>query len=149
MSICGAGRMHCYRDAEAELLRRSTLEECNCLPACTSTDYNVEVSEREFDEFNRINADMNYQRYEMEAFRLCPHLQIFGSFSRRDENKVSRITLYFKDDLFKTFRREEAFYTAEFILEFGGLHILLFGVVLLLFMGWIVHLVERRQRNVN
>lgn len=62
MSICGAGRMHCYREAEEELLRRSTMEECNCLPACTSTDFNVEVSEREFDEFNRINADLNYQR---------------------------------------------------------------------------------------
>lgn len=61
-SICGAGRMHCYRDAEEELLRRTTMEQCNCLPACTSTDYNVEVSEREFDEYNRINADMNYQR---------------------------------------------------------------------------------------
>lgn len=62
MSICGAGRMHCYRDAEEELLRLSTLEECNCLPACTSTEYKVEVSEREFDEFNRINSDLNYQR---------------------------------------------------------------------------------------
>lgn len=62
MSLCGAGRLHCYREAEDELLRRSTMEECNCLPACTSTDYNVEISEREFDEFNRINADMNYQR---------------------------------------------------------------------------------------
>lgn len=67
---------------------------------------------------------------------------------RRDENKVSRLTFYFKDDLFKTLRREEAFYTAEFILEFGGLHILVLGVVLLLFMWWIVHLVERKQRNV-
>lgn len=65
MSICGAGRMHCYRDAEDELLRRSTLDECNCLPACTSTDYNVEISEREFDEFNRINGDLNYQRFEI------------------------------------------------------------------------------------
>lgn len=74
---------------------------------------------------------------------------LFSTFSRRDENKVSRVTIYFKDDLFKTFRREEAFYTAEFILEFGGLHILLLGVVLLLFMWFIVHLVERKQRNVN
>lgn len=62
MSICGAARMHCYRDAEEELLRRSTLDECKCLPACTSTDYNVEISEREFDEYNRINGDLNYQR---------------------------------------------------------------------------------------
>lgn len=69
--------------------------------------------------------------------------------SRRDENKVSRVTLYFKDDLFKTLRREEAFYTAEFILEFGGLHILLLGVIVLLFMWWIVALVERKQRSVN
>lgn len=71
MSICGAGRMHCYREAEEELLRRSTMEECNCLPACTSTYFNVEVSEREFDEFNRINADLNYQRCVSNFVKNC------------------------------------------------------------------------------
>lgn len=83
-------------------------------------------------QINSINFQLNFP--------------FFCLIHRRDEHKVSRITLFFKDDLFKTLRREEAFYTAEFILEFGGLHILALGIVLLLFMWWIVHLVERKQR---
>lgn len=86
----------------------------------------------------------------MILLNVCCCCFVFISLvDRRDENKVSRITLFFKDDLFKTLRREEAFYTAEFILEFGGLHILALGVILLIFMWWIVHLVERKQRTLD
>lgn len=80
MSLCGAGRLHCYREAEDELLRRTTMDECNCLPACTSTDYNVEISEREFDEFNRINADMNYQRWLTINWSIILAIRLFLFF---------------------------------------------------------------------
>lgn len=43
--ICGSGSITCYQLAEKTLATgaESFRDECNCLPACTSIDYNIEI----------------------------------------------------------------------------------------------------------
>lgn len=58
--ICGASMIHCYHQAEDDLLSNnirdnlsgSTSEnssDCNCLPVCTSIKYETEISHSDFD----------------------------------------------------------------------------------------------------
>lgn len=54
--------MVCYNNAEAELLTgnrtKSFREQCNCLPTCTSIEYNVHIDHIKFDAMavNRIRG---------------------------------------------------------------------------------------------
>lgn len=46
--ICGVAKMRCYHDAEWRLAdnfgwQSSYLKQCNCLPACNSIKYEVEI----------------------------------------------------------------------------------------------------------
>ena len=59
--ICGAGKIECYLDASIELSTKSAGEEegqkdCKCLPACTSMQYDAELSQNSFEWENFIRA---------------------------------------------------------------------------------------------
>lgn len=63
--ICGVAKHSCVAKVEKKLLKEAFLESskdvdsvkkrCNCLPACTSINYDIELSPAEFnlDEFHR------------------------------------------------------------------------------------------------
>lgn len=51
--ICGAGRIKCYKAAEKTLMTNSSArlfrKTCNCLPGCTSIEYNANIDRVKFD----------------------------------------------------------------------------------------------------
>lgn len=61
--ICGASKILCYHDAEDELIAKDHLDgisndktDCNCLPACASMKYDVEITHDEFHWENLFRA---------------------------------------------------------------------------------------------
>lgn len=46
-AICGSAKVDCYQASEVNLTRQTYLNEvnCNCLPACTSITYDVEITQ--------------------------------------------------------------------------------------------------------
>ena len=67
--ICGGNKIDCFSKAEDELLALDMSEglvdsgenrrgktQCNCLPACTSIQYDAEMSQADFDWISLFNA---------------------------------------------------------------------------------------------
>lgn len=64
-SVCNANKIKCYSDAKYYLALTSYKDGienpenqtgCNCLPACTSITYDVEVSQAKFDSVSLFSA---------------------------------------------------------------------------------------------
>ena len=58
MPVCETNQISCMQDAETELLEMGVLDdenetnfhtECDCMPGCTSVDYDVEITQNEFE----------------------------------------------------------------------------------------------------
>lgn len=51
--ICGGGSIKCYKAAEKKLstssYARAFRAKCNCLPTCTTIEYNAEIDRVKFD----------------------------------------------------------------------------------------------------
>lgn len=76
--------------------------DCDCLPACTSIKYDVELSQSDFDVggvLSALNSGMN----EVDSF------------------VYSRVSIYFKNEEFLTMVRSEFFGFADFLSSVGGL----------------------------
>lgn len=59
--ICGVTNVICYTNIENELWEHagseySSIHACNCLPACTSTSYDAEISEGKFEFYEYLQA---------------------------------------------------------------------------------------------
>lgn len=76
MPVCETNKIICMRDAETELLEMGVLDddnesnfhtECDCMPACTSVDYDVEITQNEFEvvEWGMANGE---SRKELEGY---------------------------------------------------------------------------------
>uniref|UniRef100_A0A182QS19 Pickpocket n=1 Tax=Anopheles farauti TaxID=69004 RepID=A0A182QS19_9DIPT len=120
--VCGASKIDCYNDAEDDLLEedvkyivdksRDFRAKCNCLPACTSVQYDAEISQADFD-WKSLFA----------AFR-----QTLGE---QDGAQFARLTIYFKEAQFITSKRSELYGVTDFLANCGGLLGLFMGVSLL------------------
>lgn len=73
--VCGASKVLCMADAETELLNENMMDgltnsrtDCNCLPACTSVAYEVDVS----------NADMTWKEVFQAHKSDIDHGLVFG-----------------------------------------------------------------------
>lgn len=72
--ICGVAKHSCAEQTEREMMKASFLESlknagsakkrCNCLPACISVNYDIELSPSKYDlsEFHR-GVDRTYDNY--------------------------------------------------------------------------------------
>ncbi|KAL1402838.1 hypothetical protein pipiens_005902 [Culex pipiens pipiens] len=120
--VCGASKIECYNEAEDELLSQEVKysvdksydfrAKCDCLPACTSVQYDAEISQADF---NWKNLFMAYKS-PLDEF---PGVQL------------SRLTIYFKEAQFITSKRSELYGVTDFLANCGGLLGLFMGVSLL------------------
>ncbi|XP_055599041.1 pickpocket protein 28-like [Uranotaenia lowii] len=121
-AICGASKIQCYNEAEDELLSQDVKysvdksfdfrAKCDCLPACTSVQYDAEISQ----------ADFNWEQLFL-AYK-SPLLEFPGI-------QLGRLTIYFKEAQFITSKRSELYGITDFLANCGGLLGLFMGVSLL------------------
>ncbi|XP_017063341.1 pickpocket protein 28 [Drosophila eugracilis] len=129
MPVCGDASLKCYNQAEDELLLREFTQglvnagentrgetECNCLPSCTSIAYEAEISQADFDYKTVANRETTESKEEQK---------------KRQEMKMSRVSIFFKEAQFLTSRRSELYGTTDFLANCGGLLGLFMGVSML------------------
>ncbi|XP_067647186.1 pickpocket protein 28 [Eurosta solidaginis] len=127
--VCGALNVSCISKAEDELSLKEfnqsaeTAEEnvrgrteCDCLPSCTSIAYEAEISQSDFD-------------YKLVANTFKEEDEDTTSFMAN--NKMSRVSIFFKESQFLTSRRSELYGTTDFLANCGGLLGLFMGVSIL------------------
>ncbi|XP_058461711.1 pickpocket protein 28-like [Malaya genurostris] len=120
--VCGASKIDCYNEAEDELagqeVRHSVNETsahrstCDCLPGCTSVQYDAEISQADLDWKNLFQA----YKHPLDEY---PGLQL------------ARLTIYFKESQFITSKRSELYGVTDFLANCGGLLGLFMGVSLI------------------
>lgn len=91
--ICGAGKIECYNSAEKNFRLSESLksfrDHCNCLPACTSVEYDVDVDRTNYLERANLqtaslsiffgNQQVN-TKTRMETYSVSDFLAICGGF---------------------------------------------------------------------
>ncbi|XP_055309664.1 uncharacterized protein LOC129573300 [Sitodiplosis mosellana] len=119
-SICGIGEdiIGCLMDAEEKFFEKdfnddlakeqTTLTGCNCLPACNSIDYNVEISQNEFSKTNLTQNGMSIESFQ-----------------------PSRLTIFYENHQFMALQRSELYGRTDFLANCGGILGLIFGASLL------------------
>ncbi|KFB52628.1 AGAP010967-PA-like protein [Anopheles sinensis] len=90
----------------------SVAAECNCLPACSSIQYDVEVTQSAMDLIKYLEANRIFEK-EAESYT------------------VSKMEIYFKESHFITSRRSELYGMVDFLANCGGLLGLFMGVSIL------------------
>ncbi|XP_073985653.1 pickpocket 26 isoform X2 [Rhodnius prolixus] len=138
VKICGGGSKECMLEAN-DLLRRYEIESsyketkqetCDCLPACTSIQYDAETSQADF-EVENVFRSYNDNLTE-----------IVGS-------SMARVSVFFKDMQFTTSRRSELFGLVDFLANCGGLLGLFCGVSLLSLVEIIYYVTLRLWGNMK
>ncbi|XP_065087743.1 pickpocket protein 28-like [Ochlerotatus camptorhynchus] len=121
MPVCETNQMLCMIHAEAELLEMGVVEEdnktsfynkCNCMPACNSVDYEVEITQNEF------------EVVEWEV-------SLGGSRKQLDGTFAAHLRIYYKNSQFTPQKRSELYGLTDFLANCGGLLGLCLGVSLL------------------
>uniref|UniRef100_A0A1I8PU93 Pickpocket n=1 Tax=Stomoxys calcitrans TaxID=35570 RepID=A0A1I8PU93_STOCA len=148
MTICGADKIHCYRQAKEKLLLQQfsqglknkdlaslPLEAagCQCMPACTSLDYETELSEGHFDIVNTLEAFGSLEDYK-KAY---------------PGGRMSLVMIYFKENEFITSRRSELYGLTELLANFGGVFGLFMGISILSVVEMFYHCTLRLWSNMN
>uniref|UniRef100_A0A1I8NHK4 Amiloride-sensitive sodium channel n=1 Tax=Musca domestica TaxID=7370 RepID=A0A1I8NHK4_MUSDO len=139
MPVCREHQIHCYETIEDELMLRQfsdNVDNCHCLPACTSLDYNVEISQSHFDVERTLKAmgvDEEEEEDEMN----------FASF------EYAAFSIYFKDNEFITAKRSELYGLYDFIANCGGVLGLFMGVSILSVIEIFYHLTLRLWANLR
>ncbi|XP_053964606.1 pickpocket protein 28 isoform X1 [Anastrepha ludens] len=118
--VCSVEDISCYDTAQSELrilIQNQTIQAtmdpsmkiiCDCMPACTSLDYNVEISSARYDLAKTI-----------QAFReVYEHTDFLGS----------RLSVYFKEHQFTAIKRTVLFSVATLIANWGGILGLFMGI---------------------
>ncbi|XP_073848275.1 pickpocket protein 28-like [Musca autumnalis] len=141
--VCGSDKLSCYRKAKDNLLfkqfkqglkkTKPSIDDCDCLPACTSLDYETEISEGSFDVANTIDAVSNLK----DIREMYPDLT------------MSMVWIYFKDNEFITSRRSELYGVTDLLANFGGVCGLFMGVSLLSIIEMLYHFTLRFWWNLS
>lgn len=114
--ICGQNEVECYDLAENGLMLEELEQSlasgsgenkrgktnCNCLPSCTSINYDAEISQADFEYvkvFNAYGADLN----------------------EFPDMVLARLTIFFKEAQFITSKRSELYGLTDFMANCGGL----------------------------
>uniref|UniRef100_A0A1I8NUL2 Pickpocket protein 28-like n=1 Tax=Stomoxys calcitrans TaxID=35570 RepID=A0A1I8NUL2_STOCA len=145
--VCGADKLSCYRMANEKLLFQQftqdwqskretsigTLENCDCLPACTSLDYETEISEAVFHLENHLNAVGDYAGFRVKYPGMA----------------MSVLWVYFKEPHFITSRRSELYGVTDLLANFGGAFGLFMGFSLLSVVEICYHFTLRLWSNMG
>lgn len=114
--ICNQSQVGCYEAAEDGLMASELTQSlesgsgmnklgktvCNCLPSCTSINYDAEISQADYEYvkvFNSYGADLN---------------EFPGAI-------LARLTIFFKEAQFITSKRSELYGLTDFMANCGGL----------------------------
>lgn len=114
--ICNQSQVGCYEEAEDGLMASELTQSlesgsgmnklgktvCNCLPSCTSINYDAEISQADYEYvkvFNSYGADLN---------------EFPGAI-------LARLTIFFKEAQFITSKRSELYGLTDFMANCGGL----------------------------
>ena len=114
--ICNQDEIKCYDAAEDKLMIEELSEslssgsgenrrgktKCNCLPSCTSVNYDAEISQADY-EFSQV----------LKSFREDPN-EFKGAI-------MARLTIFFKEAQFITSKRSELYGLTDFMANCGGL----------------------------
>lgn len=114
--ICSQAEVDCYDLAEDNLMLSDLKQslstgsgfnkfgrtDCNCLPSCTSINYDAEISQADFE-----------------------FIKLFGAYGA-DTNEfpgmaLARLTIFFKEAQFITSKRSELYGLTDFMANCGGL----------------------------
>ncbi|XP_062558078.1 pickpocket protein 28-like [Armigeres subalbatus] len=121
MPVCETKQMFCMQDAETELLEMGVVDDesvsnfhtkCDCMPACTSVDYDVEITQNEF-EVVEWGVAYGQSRKDLDGL-FAAHLKI-----------------YYKNAQITKQKRSELYGITDFLANCGGLLGLCLGVSLL------------------
>lgn len=148
---CDSNRSEkCFLEAKSAMIRdnmeislntsvlsddRGKLGTCDCLPACTSLQYDVEISYddiRSFGPYANIKWVSNYSTSSNNQFPFCRAIR-------------SAVSIFFKDDDFIFTKRSEMFNSAYVIGSFGGLLGLFMGVSIISLFEIIYFIAFRKQ----
>ncbi|XP_073848490.1 pickpocket protein 28-like [Musca autumnalis] len=143
MPICGINKIQCYYQARERLLQKQFKEGlenaeeasgggCNCLPGCTSLEYETEISEGYYEWLKIMQA---YAVYDAD-------------YPVNFDGERSLVRIYFKENEFITSRRSELYGVTELLANFGGVLGLFMGVSLLSVVEIIYHCSLRLWSNV-
>ncbi|KAL1396786.1 hypothetical protein pipiens_010269 [Culex pipiens pipiens] len=122
--MCDPDEIRCMIDAESTLMemdlvqhRESSAEEnfranCNCLPGCTSMQYDAEITTTDFEW-------MNWVRSMKLSTKMIEGMQI------------SYLGIYYKEPQFMTSKRSELYGMTDFLANCGGIMGLCMGISLL------------------
>lgn len=117
-AICTQADIECYDQAEDDLMRSELSQSlisgsgenkrgktvCNCLPSCTSINYDAEISQADF-EFVKV-----FDSYQEPTWRE----ELPGAV-------LARLTIFFKEAQFITSKRSELYGVSDFMANCGGL----------------------------
>ncbi|KAF2887502.1 hypothetical protein ILUMI_18671, partial [Ignelater luminosus] len=111
--ICGPASLICIEISQSNFLlndANNTMINCNCLPSCTSLQYEVEISQ----------SDWAWR----ESFAVLKNLmgdKYSEAFSNIEKSRLSRLIVYFKEMQFLALERHELYGKTEFFSNTGGL----------------------------
>ncbi|XP_014277464.1 pickpocket protein 28 [Halyomorpha halys] len=133
--FCGAGKKQCMITAEEELRLKEvaasykgTSVTCDCLPACTSIQYNSENTQANFASESTVISEKD---------------------NTTKSYKESRISIFFKEMQFTTSRRSELFGVVDFMAHCGGLLGLCCGMSFLSILELIYYITFRIWGNIK
>ncbi|XP_055920744.1 pickpocket protein 28 [Eupeodes corollae] len=143
--VCDETKIHCFDLAEDDLLVHEFAEgftdsksidsdnsKCNCLPSCTSLDYNTELSQGDYSvqKMLKSHGDTHYMA-ENEGVR------------------ISKLSMHFKDNQFITSKRSELYGITDFVANCGGLLGLFMGFSALSIVEFFYHFTVRLMTNIQ
>uniref|UniRef100_A0A1I8PG23 Pickpocket protein 28-like n=1 Tax=Stomoxys calcitrans TaxID=35570 RepID=A0A1I8PG23_STOCA len=107
-------------------------DDCNCLPACTSLEYETEISEGYYDA-KALKGYKKFYKYDFAS----------------PGGKTAVVSIYFKEIQFITSRRSEVYGFTDLLANFGGVFGLFMGISILSVVEIIYHLSLRLWSNLT
>ncbi|XP_061393668.1 pickpocket protein 28-like [Musca vetustissima] len=143
MPICNLDAIECYKTAEEEMLFNKfkayqdnqddgkLVTQCNCLPSCTSLEYDMQISKGHLDVKKTLMALLNMDTW----LDIMPDIEL------------SLISIYFKNNQFIATKRSKLFSFYDLLSNCGGIGGLFIGFSLLSIAEIIFHFTMRLWAN--
>ncbi|KAL9703316.1 hypothetical protein quinque_006834 [Culex quinquefasciatus] len=121
---CDPAEIDCMFDAETLLLEMDLTQHrensaggnfrarCNCLPGCTSIQYDAEITQTDFEWMNWVRS-------------------MKGKAEKIESMQISYLGIYYKEPQFMTSKRSELYGMTDFLANCGGIMGLCMGISLL------------------
>lgn len=148
--VCGLKDINCYTSAQDELytlMQNQTMAKsidesvditCNCMPACTSLEYNFEISRAKYDVAKTIRAfreEYEHTEWVWQITNITVCLYIILYNSKPSFSAIgSRLSVYFKEHQFTAIKRTILFGVSTLISNCGGICGLFMGISCLSFL---------------